>query len=200
MMEKKSVDELWESFWKPIVTFPEGNINLEQVKKELADFSFIMEQVPKVYCHITGSTLSKIMYPADTVIRVADDYFSEKLKEAIKDELEEQQATTGAVWVKASERLPGWTHPVHWRIADGPQTNGKIPVCEMSKGVDISVKWEWLYESAIAPNPDELWDEYSEYIDTDIDSCQAFAGSAVMTKGGFKKLMVKLYQQSKSTP
>lgn len=96
-IHKESVEENWESFWKPIVTNEDGTINIEQVKKELADFSFIMEQVPKVYCHITGSRMSKVMYHADTVISVADDYFNEQLEEAVKVEVGEQP---GAAWVK----------------------------------------------------------------------------------------------------
>lgn len=56
-----------------------------------------MEQVPKVYCHITGNRMSKVMYHADTVISVADDYFQEQLDEAVKDEKGEQP---GAVWVR----------------------------------------------------------------------------------------------------
>lgn len=113
------VEEIWESFWKPIVSNEDGTINIEQVKKELADFSFVMEQVPKVYCHITGDMMSKVMYRADDVIRMADDHFNEQLKEALKDELEESgvnetelqaasqpPAVKGAVWVKAVDYRP----------------------------------------------------------------------------------------------
>lgn len=103
---KESAEEEWEAFWKGIVTNEDGTINLEQVKKELADFSFVMEQVPKVYCHITGSKMSKVMYHADTVISVSDDYFNEQLGEAVKAEV----GKPGAVWVKANERLPNSWH------------------------------------------------------------------------------------------
>lgn len=34
---------------------------------------------------------------------------------------------------------------------------------------------------------DEMWDKYSERIDTDIDSLQFFAGRDVMTREQFKK-------------
>jgi hypothetical protein len=77
---KEDHNKEWESFWKEHVCNPDGTINLEQLKKELYDFSFVMEQVPKVYCHITGGKLSKVMYPAKTVISVADEYFKEKLE------------------------------------------------------------------------------------------------------------------------
>lgn len=38
----------------------------------------------------------------------------------------------------------------------------------------------------------ELWDEFSEYIDTDIDSLQHFAGSSIITHVGYKNMMDKL--------
>lgn len=91
-IHKDTVEENWESFWKPIVTNEDGTINIKQIKKELHDFSFIMEQVPRVYCHITGNRMSKVMYHADTVISVADDYFQEQLDEAVKDEKGETSA------------------------------------------------------------------------------------------------------------
>lgn len=79
-MEKISVEqeiqELWETFWKPLVT-KDGELDLEQIKKELYDFHFIMQQVPKVYTHITGNKLSKLMYRAETVIRMADEYYED---------------------------------------------------------------------------------------------------------------------------
>jgi hypothetical protein len=46
-------------------------------------------------------------------------------------------------------------------------------------------------------DPDELWDEFSEHIDTDIDSASTVAGSSVMTKQGFKKMMEKIQQAKK---
>jgi hypothetical protein len=93
---KEDHDKEWESFWKRDVCNHDGTINIEQVKKELYDFSFIMEQVPKVYCHITGGMLSKIMYRADTVIRAADDHFNKELEESIKQEIEEME---GSAWI-----------------------------------------------------------------------------------------------------
>ena len=71
-----NVDEIYNEFWKSIVE-KDGKLNIEQVKKELADYYFVMKQVPKVYSHITGGKLSKIMYEAETVIAHADDYEQE---------------------------------------------------------------------------------------------------------------------------
>lgn len=81
---KNTVNEHWE-FWKPIVENEDGTINIEQVKKELSDFSFVIEQVPKVYCAITGDLLSKCMYDANTVISAAEDHYRNHYIEAAKE-------------------------------------------------------------------------------------------------------------------
>lgn len=77
MKDTIDVEKIWNEFWKEIVCNPDGTINIEQVKKELADFSFVMEQVPAVYEHITGGTLSKIMYHKEVVIAKADEHYQQ---------------------------------------------------------------------------------------------------------------------------
>jgi len=46
----------------------------EQIGKELADFRFIIDQVPRVYMHITGQRMSKATYYADSVIAEHDSH------------------------------------------------------------------------------------------------------------------------------
>ncbi len=75
-------ETIWQEFWKPICTKESGEVDLEQIKKELADFYFAMQEVPKVYCHITGNKLSKIMYRAETVIEAADRHYEGMYEEA----------------------------------------------------------------------------------------------------------------------
>ena len=60
---KKESDE----FWKEII-YKDGKIDEEQVLKELADHYFMLEEIPKVYCHATGGLLSSkcIMRPLST--------------------------------------------------------------------------------------------------------------------------------------
>jgi hypothetical protein len=77
MSSEKTPDEIFEEFWKPIICNEDGSINMEQLKKELADFSFVMREVPKVYCHITGNRLSKVNYRAETVIAEADQHYED---------------------------------------------------------------------------------------------------------------------------
>lgn len=99
--------EQWETFWKGIVCNADGSINIDQVKKELYDFSFLLDQIPKVYCHITGSRMSKVMYRAETVISVADDYQQQLIDQAVREEtdgilhntVEESVKKWGAIWV-----------------------------------------------------------------------------------------------------
>ncbi len=83
-------------FWKELVV-KDNELDIEQVKKELHDFYFIMEQVPKVYMAVTGDKLSKVMYPAGTVIREFEDYLGQQIRENVteetKDLKEEFQAT-----------------------------------------------------------------------------------------------------------
>ncbi len=90
MQDKCHIDKKVLDFWKDII-YKDGVLNEEQVLKELNDFYFIMQQVPKVYDHITKGRLSKLMYEAATVISEADavqseDYIcKEDLLEFIKD-------------------------------------------------------------------------------------------------------------------
>lgn len=53
--------------WKEIV-YKNGKLDEKQVFKELHDFGIMLEEVPKVYCEITGGLLSKPLYNAETVI------------------------------------------------------------------------------------------------------------------------------------
>lgn len=80
--------ENYNQFWKHNVETQSG-INLTQIKRELFDFSFLMDQASAVYMHITNGRMSKTNYDANTVIGEADDYFEERLSEET-EELENQ--------------------------------------------------------------------------------------------------------------
>ena len=54
-----------KSDWREII-YKNGKISATQVFRELADYSFLMEQASKVYEHFTG--LSKTNYFATTII------------------------------------------------------------------------------------------------------------------------------------
>jgi hypothetical protein len=81
-----------EQFWRGIICNEDGTIDEKKVMAELKDFSFIIDQLPKVYCHITNNTLSKHMYRAETVIAVADDSYRTTCFQAFKDALADMEA------------------------------------------------------------------------------------------------------------
>ena len=68
-----TAQKVFDEFWKPLVSQSEPNANFlneNAVKNELADYYFLMKQVPRIYSTVTGGVLSKTGYEADTVIKV----------------------------------------------------------------------------------------------------------------------------------
>ncbi len=76
------IDVAWK-FWEEILV-KDGKLDMDQLKKELTDWYYVMGEAPKVYCAVTGNQLSKVMYAADTVIMAFEDYMQREL-----DEMEE---------------------------------------------------------------------------------------------------------------
>jgi hypothetical protein len=105
----ETVDE-FNTFWKDLVCDKRGRLIKNLVMKELADFSFLMAQVPKVYMHVTGGRISKPNTYASAVIACATDVDNEALEEILKDERErweeERQAepVTDTAYVKLGGR------------------------------------------------------------------------------------------------
>jgi hypothetical protein len=97
-----------KEFWQDII-YNDGRIDEEQVMKELCDYRFVMQQASKVYDHVTGGKLSKIMYKAETIIAEADDLFNktfeENMDEYLKDKTEELQARERALIEAVSKPL-----------------------------------------------------------------------------------------------
>lgn len=83
---KKTVDDEYESFWKHIVEV-DGELDKEQIEKELYDFSQIIGNVSKVYCHITNSRISNPLTLPNVVMQVADECKELELEDNIKEEL-----------------------------------------------------------------------------------------------------------------
>jgi hypothetical protein len=85
----------YKEFWKDIIYKKDGSLNEKQVLKEMSDFSFMMDNVPKVYCAITNHRLSKCLYPANTVISVFEELFLDK--EIAKDDVSEMIKSCGTI-------------------------------------------------------------------------------------------------------
>lgn len=65
----EEVEKVYQEFWKDIVENEDGTLNKEQVKKELFDFSMVMDNCSSAYEEMSGSLITK-----------PNTYFSEVLK------------------------------------------------------------------------------------------------------------------------
>lgn len=82
-------EQEWQRFWAEIVA-PDGEINVEQVKKELADYSFLMAQASEVYCYFAN--LSKTNYSAQTIIDAYEDRSEKAIDDAVEEARKEWEA------------------------------------------------------------------------------------------------------------
>lgn len=75
----EEVEKNFQEFWKDIVCNDDGTLNPVAVKNELSDYSFMLDQVPKVYSEVTGGRLSYPNYEAETVLQIFRDEFANKV-------------------------------------------------------------------------------------------------------------------------
>lgn len=66
-------DKESDEFWDDIFNEKDYPFNKENAYKELRDYYFVLEQLPKIYMEITGGTLSKTTYFASSVIEAYND-------------------------------------------------------------------------------------------------------------------------------
>lgn len=76
----KDFDERWEPLLKT-----DGQWDREKIRNEMIDLIFCASQIAKVYCEVTGNTLSKQMYYADTVIGLYKEQIQDSYDEGYKD-------------------------------------------------------------------------------------------------------------------
>lgn len=65
-------EAVFTDFWADIVC-PDGVWDYDQLKLELCDYHMLIQEVPKVYDHITWGRISKPTTLASEVISVHDD-------------------------------------------------------------------------------------------------------------------------------
>lgn len=87
----KSFDpqERWDNFWKDILELPDGSIDVEQLKKELSDFSQLMYSVSIIMDEVTGGMVSNPLTDPDVVISLHNDYVNRMCEEYVEDYKEE---------------------------------------------------------------------------------------------------------------
>ena len=81
----KKEDEKYETFWKQLVEDADGNINMDKLKAELYDFSTLIANTSKVYCHVTGGSASHPLTDPDVIIALADDECNKLIALEIKE-------------------------------------------------------------------------------------------------------------------
>lgn len=72
-----TTESVYQDFWKQTIENEDGSINLEQLKKELFDFYILLNDVPKVYEHVTGGSLTKVNTLPEHIIQYADENYRE---------------------------------------------------------------------------------------------------------------------------
>lgn len=87
-MKIYDVEDVFQGFWKDIVCKENGELDTEQVKRELCDYYKMLREVPYVYSAVTGGLLSKPIYDAKTVIDIFYEQYGDKafLVESIADD------------------------------------------------------------------------------------------------------------------
>lgn len=78
----------YQEYWKALVE-TDGKLDLDKVMRELHDYHFMIEQVPKVYGHVSGGMISKPNTYAFEVINQHDDKRQEDIDWAVKEAVKE---------------------------------------------------------------------------------------------------------------
>lgn len=86
---KKSVEENWEEFWKDIILNKDGSVNLDQLKKELFDFSDMIHRMMDLTCAITNERMSYATYSVKNILSVAQEVRDDEIAQQIEDDIED---------------------------------------------------------------------------------------------------------------
>jgi hypothetical protein len=94
MIKEKDYKQDYEEFWKDLVEV-NGKLDKDAIMRELSDYSFMLEQVPLVYCEVTNSRISKPNTYAFEVIGQFNELYDRKdwYEDDLKDILDEEKTT-----------------------------------------------------------------------------------------------------------
>jgi hypothetical protein len=83
----EEVEKEYQEFWKDIVENDDGTLDKEQVKKELCDFSMVMDNCTKAYVEMTCGYISKPNTYFSEVLGIFEEKFLNK--ECVRDDMRE---------------------------------------------------------------------------------------------------------------
>lgn len=84
---QKEVDTKFDENWRSLL-YPNGELDVEEMKGDLNDYWTLMEEASSVYCHVTGGKISKTTTCASAVISEADNETQKMIDEAVKEVIE----------------------------------------------------------------------------------------------------------------
>lgn len=90
LYEENNYEKKYDEFWKDIIEC-NGEINLCQLKKELYDYSILIDNVTKVYTHATNYVLSKTNYSAEIVISQIEEAQKNDLKHDLENFIDDMK-------------------------------------------------------------------------------------------------------------
>lgn len=73
-VEKAGAQTIYDDFWKEIIEV-DGEIKMQKLQAELADFYHLITNVSKVYMHVTSGRISKPLTDPDVVMGLSDEYY-----------------------------------------------------------------------------------------------------------------------------
>ena len=72
MCKDKEVEECWNNFWEDIIV-KDGNLDLDQIKKELYDYHLLLENTRKLYFELTNGAISKPLTEPSVIINLVEE-------------------------------------------------------------------------------------------------------------------------------
>jgi hypothetical protein len=71
-------EKTYHDHWKDTIEHNDGTLNRDQIMRELHDYWFLLDQVPRVYDEVTGSRCSKPNTKAHAVIGCFQEYLQQE--------------------------------------------------------------------------------------------------------------------------
>lgn len=103
------VEQLWRTYWMPLLRGEDGSFSLEKLKGELWDAHFLVDQARKVYHHVTGNITDNLTASAEGIIALADHrvaVLTETLRLALEHERDRADAAVAELTRLRQERNP----------------------------------------------------------------------------------------------
>jgi hypothetical protein len=85
MASDTDYEQVYTGHWRKLVEQPDGTLNLDQVKRELADYWMLLGMVAEAYDGVTGGRISKQMTMPVHVIDAVEERISDAERETVRE-------------------------------------------------------------------------------------------------------------------